>query len=236
MKPQNTDRTRQHGIETFYRNLALLEKFLETNKHFPSKNENEHLFQWMTHMRTKYNGGRLPGPFINKLNDLGFQWSVKEAKWYRLAQAVSEQLKEGKKLTMQEDPILFGWLRNSLDQYRNKQLTEDKRKIIEELQSGINQLKQHSSHSNLLVERMRELNWEEHFELLIQFRKGHTKCWPRRASDDQTERKLYKWCSLIRCIYRQGALSHVWVQKLREIGFKLNALLLVLTSIATIYP
>ncbi len=226
MKPQHVDLTTQHASETFWHNLALLKQFIEVNKHFPAKNENKHLYQWMNSVRAKYKAGRLPGLYISELNALGFNWSVKETKWYQLAQDTSEQLTQGKMLTMREHPLLYRWLRNSLDQYRNKLLTEDKRKIIEELLPKINQLQQLTSESSFLVDRMRELNWEEQFDQLVQFRKIHTKCWPRRASGNQAERELYKWCSLIRCIYRQAALGDAWAQKLKGIGFKFYSCLL----------
>jgi hypothetical protein len=221
MKPQHTGIPTEQCIPTFWRNLDLLAKFLEVNKHFPEKKENKTLFHWMNNMRRKYKRGCLPGPFISELNALGFKWSMKEEKWYQLARAASEHLKQGKMPTIGANPVLYGWLRNSLDQYRNKLLTDDKKKIIEEMQARINQLKREAPYSSLIEERVRELKWEEQFNQLVQFRKIHTKCWPRPASGDQAERELYKWCSLMRCIFRQHALSDAWVHKLKEIGFNL---------------
>lgn len=219
MKPNFTDSTTQSGISTFHENLARLKVFLQENGRWPRRGDNSLLFDWMHNIRVKYKRGTLGEPFIKELDSIGFNWSIKEAKWYEMAGSVKRLLHEGEIPSLTKTPDLYGWLRNSLDQYRNKILTEDKRKIVEELQTIVIELSKQTPYKCIFRGRIREMKWEELYTKLVKFRKTHTKCWPRKSSGDNEEKELYRWCALMRQLFRKKGLSDTWKNKLNAIQF-----------------
>jgi hypothetical protein len=234
MNNQTSSKNGQQCQSAFEQNLEKLRSFLEANNRFPARHEEAQLCIWANRIRDKYKKGFLDRKQIEQLSAMGFIWDMREWHWQRNASEVQQLLLQKHIPSSASHPILYAWLRNSLDCLEKNVLAADKKAIMEEIKMALDHLHSFPLKLSPIARRVKELVWEDRFRELVNFRKLHTKCWPRLNSGNSVERKLAKWCAAIRSQRSKNALCDYWVQKLKSINFNMLAMNFVYSLIQDI--
>lgn len=190
--------------------LSRLREFKKTNGHcnVPRKYPQDRpLGHWVQNQRRFWRNGVLGYHRINRLNELGFEWNVKDAKWEQMF-AECEEFKQAQNGRIRPkrwggNRLLERWVLEQRRLYRMGQLRPERLSRLEKI--GFTWSEQDSG-------------WEAMFSALLAYKQSHENCdVPRRWSESPA---LGVWVALQRSLGRKGRLPSERVTRLNEIGFR----------------
>ena len=161
---------------------------------------------WQSHQRVHYREGKLDNDKLKKLEEVGFEWRLYESKLEKMFDA----LRGYKKVhgdcnvpsTWSENKQLALWLATQRARYKNKKLSDDRIKRLEEIGFVFSI----------------QSSWEEMFDVLKEYKKKHGDC---NVSSTWSENKqLGSWVGTQRQSYRNKKLTKDRIKRLEEIGFE----------------
>lgn len=220
MRKYRTDFKELRRRQTFEENFAELSAFLSQFNKFPEKTDNLKLYNWMAALMNEHKGKRLPQEYVDKLNSIGFIWSKRDFNWHEKATEVKNLLEEQNQIpNYDEHPALYHWLRVQLDLLSKQELPDEKKFVVVEIKTLIEQVTKASTPEPLVKISARELKWIQKFNELVEYRKQNPKSWPQVEATDEKEKKLGIWCQDLRSRYRKQLLEDTWIDKLSSISF-----------------
>ncbi len=171
---------------------------------------NVHLGMWVSVQRTNYKKNRLSQDRIAGLNNLGFIWDVLEAHWEEMYKALVEYKEEHGDCNVPNqyptNPELGRWVCNvQRPLYKRGVLTTEKIKRLEAID---------------FVWDLKEYQWEEMYQALVDYRKEHGDCnVPHNYANNQ---QLAHWVANQRVNYRRRQLPKDKTARLKALGFIWN--------------
>jgi ferredoxin-thioredoxin reductase catalytic subunit len=192
---------------------ALVEYKKESGEYNVPKGreENKQLATWAQNQRSDYQKGKLDKERIKRLEVIGFVWNPLESKWEEMFEALVEYKKEHGDCNVpkrwEENKLLATWVQNQRSGYKKGQIDEDKSKKLDDIGFVWNAL---------------EFKWEEMFEALIEYKKGHGDC--NVPLEWAENKKLGGWVGTQRKSYLSNIISNDRIKRLENIGFEWNIL------------
>ena len=198
-------------------NFELLKEYTEKYGHFPETSASYDgvlIGKWAAYQRVLNNQGKLSADKVQKLNDIGFPWDVRELNWLtaygelaELAQLLGHfpkksDLKGGKE-------YLSAWLNAQRIAYRSGLLEHYKAEKLIALGC------------KMVINST--MSWEDRFEQLKEFVEQN--CRFPANEDNKTSKELKAlntWQNSQRSAFLNGKLSKEYKQKLDSIGFAWN--------------
>ena len=158
--------------------------------------------------RTAYRAGSLAQDRIDRLNSIGFKWSLvergPEVPWEtRFNELVKYKAKHGDSDVPQRQGQLGTWVHTQRDVYKAGSLAQDR---IDRLDS--------IDFEWALKEAVSTVPWATRFKELLQFKTKHGDC---KVPDGQG--KLGNWVRKQRGAYKAGSLAQDRIDRLNSIGF-----------------
>ena len=216
LSPERIKRLDDLGFVWDYLAAAWEEMFAELlaykqthdNCDVPTKwKENPRLGTWCSLQRRAYKKAKLSSDRIARLASLGFQWDLFEIAWEEMFAALVAYKRVHNDCNVpqgwRENPSLALWCANQRKSYKEKILSSDQVKRLEEIgfQWG-----------------PYEVAWEQMFAALADYRKTHGDCnVPFKWKDNPS---LASWCYTQRDSFKKGLLSPKRTARLEDIGFQ----------------
>jgi hypothetical protein len=123
----------------FAEQCKKLAAFLNKYGRYPRKSDCPELYAWVVSIRISYKKGLLDAESAERLNAIGFIWSMKEWRWFNKAMELKQLLMNKKIiLSVKEYKELYDWLLDGQDRLRNNLLTGKEKSIIEEINRLLN--------------------------------------------------------------------------------------------------
>jgi superfamily II DNA or RNA helicase len=181
------------------------------NSNVPDKwPENRKLSGWVGNQRQFKKRGVLTPDRIKRLEEIDFDWNIRNAAWDKMFAALSNYGQEHGHCNISqscpENPSLGRWV--SMQRYLRKgdQLGEDRIRRLEEID---------------FVWEIVDTTWEEMFSALTEYKRNHNDCnVPQKWSGN---RQLGTWVSAQRQVKRKGKLPKELVRRLDALGFVWDA-------------
>jgi Helicase associated domain len=178
------------------------------------------LGQWVTKHRKAYHAGTLEQRRIDRLNEVGFMWDVKEWQFQRrLDEVRAFRAKNGHIDIRVTDGEFGSWFYSRRKEYlqylngENTTLSESHRLALEEVGFGVHltERRQTTIHSNV--------TWQSRYEELVLFKEkfNHT-----RVPKIPKYAQLSSWVNHQRNLKAIGKLDRSRLLQLQEIGFVWN--------------
>ncbi|WCK57351.1 Helicase associated domain protein (plasmid) [Aneurinibacillus sp. Ricciae_BoGa-3] len=194
--------------DTWEAHFAQLVEFKNKHGHcmVPTNYKNRKLSSWVVQQRSQYNTAQLQQERIDKLNQIGFEWSYHEATWNQMFDTlVSYKNKYGDCLVPKnypENPSLGGWVITQRINNKKGVLEEDKKIKLEQLGFSWD---------------AREEHWERMYKQLVQYKKDFGHCIVLKRENQY--KTLATWVSQQRKLYNKGELPENRTDRLEQIGF-----------------
>jgi hypothetical protein len=171
--------------------------------------ENKQLARWVLTQRNCYRDEKISHDRIKRLEDIGFIWNPFESQWEEMFNALKEYKGNHGHCNIPqqwaENKRLAGWVGKQRQDYRKEKLNKDQINLLKEIG---------------FVWEPRDINWEEMFDALREFKKNHGHCnVPSGWSGNQ---RLANWVAVQRQFYRKEKLSKDQIKRLEDIGFVWN--------------
>ena len=168
---------------------------------------------WAVEQRRYYRDGLLSEKQIKLLDDLGFSWNVRDARWNEMFNELLEfknafghcnvsRLNDDKKK-------LAHWVEEQRQCFRSHKLSSERFKKLQEIGFDFS-LDTHSA------------RWNNMFNELLEFKNAFGHCNVSRDAED--DKKLARWVEIQRQCLSNGKLSSERFKKLEEIGFDFSHL------------
>ena len=175
---------------------------------------NKQLGTWVSTQRRNYRKGRLKDVRIKRLEEIGFVWNPIESHWEEMFEALKEYKKIRGDLNVHKDQWINNlpigeWLTTQRANYRNKTLSEDRIKRLEDI--GL-------VWKEDLSEEERPMIWEEMLEALKEYKEEHGDCDVHSTWSEN--KQLAYWVTMQRIKYKSNNLSGDRIRRLEEIGFE----------------
>ena len=195
-------------------NFELLKEYIEKYEEFPHKNdsyEGVSIGKWCIYQRVLNNQGKLPKSQVDKLNGIGFPWSLNEESWlaaYTKVAKLTEKLGHFPKKGdfPNEELNLYGWINAQKLKYRSGTLESEKAEMLSALGCDMGQIG--------------ISGWEFRYQQLCDFVDEHQR-FPDNsdASKDAEIMVLYTWMNSQRTKLFRGNLEADRKALLNKIGF-----------------
>lgn len=192
--------------------LSHLLKFRENNPNkWPVAKEiynNFKLGAWCDSLRQRYKANSLSYDQINKLNNLGFPWALKDELWEKRFKVLKSFRKQHprmwpKGLEKFKGFDIGSWCHRQRKYKKMGWLTKEKIEALNDMRFP------------WIIERD---TWRYHFDILKLFRKENPNRWPTQKEIFKKYR-LGQWCGVQRQAKRKGMLSKERIQQLNAIDF-----------------
>ncbi|HDY67604.1 MAG TPA: hypothetical protein ENH85_07425, partial [Candidatus Scalindua sp.] len=172
---------------------------------------NKQLAKWVSRQRAYYRNKKLSNDCIKHLEDIGFVWDPLVSQWKEMFALLKEYKdKHGNYNVPQKwtgNRQLGSWVSSQRAYYRDKKLSNDKIKHLEEIGFEWD---------------IYESQWEQMFAMLKKYKDKHGDC---NVPRDWTENiQLANWANAQRGRYRITKLSDERIKCLEEIGFEWDTL------------
>jgi superfamily II DNA or RNA helicase len=172
--------------------------------------ENKPLGRWIANLRANYKNNKLSEERIKCLEDVGFNWKLRDR---NTSQEIFEELRKYKEIhgncnvpsNREEYKNLHAWVRVQRIKYRNGKLSKDQIRRLE----GIG-----------FEFRMRsDLRWDIMVDALKKYKEDHGDC---SVPNDWVENdlKLGMWVSQLRKKYQNEELNNDQIKDMQDIGFE----------------
>jgi hypothetical protein len=171
--------------------------------------DNINIGSWVSIQRKSYLSNKLDKDRIKRLDDIGFVWDILESKWEEMFEVLTECKKThgncNAPSNWAENKQLASWVSVQRRSYKNRNLTEDHIKRLDDIGFMWNPS---------------ESKWEEMFEALIEYKNNHGNC---NVTQRWTENKqLASWVNNQRNRCKKGQLDEDKIKRLEDIGFEWN--------------
>lgn len=210
--------------------LEKLKSFKSENGHcniFVHNNEDPRLVRWIETQRTTYRKGQMTEDRIQKLENLGFEWTRKNRVIPSQTQPTPEQAEmwqaSFEKLKCfhednghcdcppQEYPALDKWVRAQRMVYKRNQMTQQRKESLESLSFDFEV-------EGTGTPRQKEETWNARLEQIKQYKDEHGHCnVPGTFAKDPV---LGRWVGTQRTSYRRGQMRKDRVDALEALGFQ----------------
>ena len=161
---------------------------------------------WINNQRTRYKQGKINKTYEERLNNIGFVWSIKESTWEERFNELKEyKAAHGTCDVSLRDPInskLGPWVRNQRAVYKKGTLSAEYIKRLEQLGFTWN---------------TRDALWEERFRELQEFQITYGHC--HVPNKDKENPPLSRWVGTQRKNYINKILDDSRVERLVKLGF-----------------
>ncbi|MCR4289339.1 MAG: Helicase associated domain protein [Candidatus Scalindua sp.] len=166
------------------------------------------LYRWVHNQRTFYRKGKLSEDRIERLEDIGFVWSMELGgqRWTEMFGVLKEyKAKHGDCNVPQHwtDSQLYRWVHSQRTFYRKGKLSEDRIERLEDI-------------GFVWSMELGGQRWTEMLGVLKEYKAKHGNC---NVPQDWTDSQLYRWVHSQRTFYRKGKLSEDRIERLEDIGF-----------------
>ena len=174
-----------------------------------SWDRNPSLKFWCGTQRAFFKSGQLAQDRVERLERIGFVWEPDASKWEEMFAALTDYNKRHGSCNVLYAPVdnseLWSWCNAQRMSYKANELAPDRARRLQQLG---------------FVWRPRVTEWDEMFEALVQYKHAHGDC--DVPPDWKLKPALRGWCTDQRLLYRARKLSPNGVERLVDIGFKLN--------------
>lgn len=190
----------------------MFEYFLESkrkhgNRNMPSRwPENPKLGRWVSTQREFWKNGKLSEDRIKRLEAIGFEWNILEAKWNEMFSALMTFNEKNGHCNVQrgwpENPDLSYWVSKQRENCRKGLLSPDRIERLEQI--------------GFIWDTIQN-NWEENYSALIEYKSVTGNCdvpdkWPMNL-------RLSHWVGKQRSDWKMNRLSADRIERLNAIGF-----------------
>ena len=208
----------------FEKNLEKLDLFIKIHGRHPEKDENGHLYAWISSQRSKKKNNTLEAILENKLDSIGFIWNPIDIAWNKKLDNVKRLLSQENNLTLYEmDSILFHWLKGQKKLSTQNLLSNERKQKLTGLLLWIDEFSKKTNRVYVLkAPSLVKKQCEDKFNELLEFRKSNPKKWPSNNTSDLSEKRLSIWCHSLRVRNRRGIISTYLKKNLTDIGFNFN--------------
>jgi superfamily II DNA or RNA helicase len=192
--------------------FLTLKNYLESNNQvYPSKKNDNDLYNWIATQRNKKTNGKLKNEELRKLFSINFVWNIVEWKWDRMYSQFQEYAKDNVFPPCQgvDDNELVKWYK-----YQSNCITGNK------ILSNEQKMRFLATDKKFIGPSSRK-KWFKPFNLLLKFRQENPTQWPQynRKNNKSIESTLHVFCQTIRIRYRENNLDTFWFDKMTEIDF-----------------
>jgi superfamily II DNA or RNA helicase len=198
--------TRDDNWEKMY---AALCAYKQTNGDCNVSNkskDNFQLGQWCSGQRKDYKSNKLLPERLQRLEDIGFEWDMLEARWEEMFSALTayRQLHGDCNVPnrWKENSDLGVWCLVQRTAYKSNKLLPERIRRLENIGFAWDSL---------------DSRWEEMFAALVAYKQAHGDC--NVPATWQENPKLVQWGHVQQRTYRKNTLSAERIQRLEEIGF-----------------
>lgn len=168
--------------------------------------ENPSLGIWVGEQRKSYNKKQLDEEYINRLNEIGFDWNPVAILWEKMyASLHNYYLEKGNSNVPQAypaNPALANWVGKQRQSYRKSQLVQDYIDRLNAVDFDWNP---------------RVTSWENQYTALCDYRKEHGNC--NVPQSYVKNLPLSKWVCRMRLHYNKGKLAQSYIDRLNDIDF-----------------
>ena len=161
------------------------------------------LWTWVAAQRVKAKKGTLSQERIDRLNELGFIWSVLDERWMAQFLRVKDIMQSGRFL--KEDVSAKEWAYIQKRRWQRGKLPDWQNELIDSL--------------NLGTEPDFQKQWNAMYAKMVDYYRLHN---TSIIPDNYSDRKLLGWMRTQRVSYNQGKLTNYQIEKLEEINFVWN--------------
>ncbi len=201
------------NLNSFWSEMfAVLCEFKNEHKHcnVPKKYpENQKLSSWVGKQRVQYSHGKLSIIRTEKLNQVGFIWNTLHSLWEEIFTKLCTFKQENGHCSVpkghEKTKKLSSWISVQRNMFRKNKLSKERIERLEEL--------------GFVWDPISTI-WEEMFTELCKFKQENGHC--NILKNSSGVRGLGNWVSHQRALFKKGALPSARVQRLEEIGIKLD--------------
>ncbi len=113
--------------ETWWKNYALLQKFVAEHKRLPLRNEN----QWINDQRQNYKKNKLTQEQIGALESIdGWVWNSRDDTWWKNYASLKKFIEEHKRLPLKSEN---SWIINQRQNYKKNKLSQEQIGALENI-------------------------------------------------------------------------------------------------------
>ena len=171
------------------------------------------LGKWVSHKRDDFKSGKLPKDLATTLESTfaDWSWNPNQDSWEKSFKALERFIKENGHArvpagTMIDDVNLGIWVSNLKSRYKAGRISQEQ---ISRLENS------HPTWAWTLLDQQ----WEEYFELLLDFKQKNGNCNVGSKGQTKEERALYEWVNTQRKRSKQDKLPEARRSRLEAIGF-----------------
>jgi len=182
----------------------------------PSTPKRRQLYNWVSRQRILCQGENLTEDHIKRLNDIGFEWNLRKSNWNRMFEAL-ETYKDrygdcNVPSSWPENKQLASWVGKQRSNQRQSKLSEKKLKRLDKIGFEWGQKEANSRNPSSKPQPC-----EDMFAVLKEYKEEYGDCnvptlWAKN-------KKLGRWVSQQRKLYRNKMLSDDRIKCLENIGF-----------------
>jgi hypothetical protein len=166
-------------------------------------NQRLHLGAWCDNQRRLYKSGGLSPEKIKLLQEIEFNWTPKEDKWYEHYNILKDYIKKyGHSRISKTDKSLYQWINHQRTQYKNGKLKPERIELLDAVGFIWDEL---------------EYLWQEGYAQLVAFKEKYGHC-----NAVVGKSKLGRWVGKQRQKFRSGQLSPERIGLLNDLGFDWN--------------
>jgi superfamily II DNA or RNA helicase len=173
--------------------------------------ENKQLANWVSVQRRSYQKESLSDDQIKRLDDIGFVWDPTESQWEEMFDTLKEYKEKHGHCNVPtawaENRQFANWIGKQRETYKSKTIRKDRYERLNDLG---------------FIWNLIESQWEEMFNILIEYKKKHGHC---NATRHRTENKqLANWVKIQRRSYQKESLSDDQIKRLNNIDYVWNSI------------
>jgi hypothetical protein len=159
--------------------------------------------KWVKTQRYFFSRNMLSNDRIQKLNEIGFIWSISDKLWEEKFNILYEFYEKNGHLEIPktgEYTKLNSWC---YQQRNNKnQLSEKRKNKLDKIN---------------FIWNTADYKWEKSFKLILEFKNTYGHCRVPQISSEHKE--LSAWCNIQKLYFHKGLLDNIKIEKLNSIGF-----------------
>lgn len=131
---KNFDGKKRRSKKIFNKHFRKLSRFMKRHTRMPTGKDNLKLYQWMMLIINQHNKNYHDSATIKRFERIGIIWNLAEFNWNKRADDLKTYLLAEKRFPPErQNASLAGWWCHQRLQFRRGQLSESRRKVIEEI-------------------------------------------------------------------------------------------------------
>jgi superfamily II DNA or RNA helicase len=199
--------------------FGMLQKFVEVHGHcHPTIDDESQLNQWLRSQRSQYSKKQISSHRIAKLEELGIEWDLHEANWAENFESLKKYIELHGNQNVPYDSLqnisLAQWIRTQRQQFKKGQISSIRLAKLEAIGFAWHAVKLERRLGQNLSE------WDAHYAQLQLFKNNIGHCCVPYTYSYGTPKRLGRWVSDQRILYKKGLLTAEQIKKLEAVGFK----------------